>query len=64
MRAVLIATFLLAAATNAAAQYSIDVVTADGRAVTVSLDGMERKTVITGDRWMRQVIKLEVKQLQ
>lgn len=41
---------LLAAASNAAAQYSIDVVAADGRATTVSLDGLERKTVITGDR--------------
>lgn len=54
MRSVLIATaFLVAAASNAAAQYAIDVVTAEGRAVTVSLDGLERKTVITGDRGLK-----------
>ena len=54
MRAIVIAAaMVIAAATDAAAQYSIDVVAADGRAVTVSLDGMERTTVITGDRGIK-----------
>ena len=54
MRAIVIAAaMVIAAATDAPAQYSIDVVAADGRAVTVSLDGMERTTVITGDRGIK-----------
>ena len=49
---------------------TLDVVGVDGKSVSVSLDTLDRRTVVRGPndkrpaRWIRQVDKTEVRQLQ